>query len=370
MVNKKLSTQSLANLSSLGKIVRDKGEAGKTFQTIQVNRIYSKVQPRTVFERIDELAENMKAIGQQQPIVVSPDGTGRYVIEQGERRWRAAKIAQMLTLDCIVIKAKPDDPQRLIRQLSENIQREEMTLWDLSNSIGYLVSNGMTIRDIASQLGKKESYISVLNAIQGLPKELEDLVKNQHIADPVAVRKLQKLFDEEPDAVREQLKRWVELHELSETDTPFIITRAQVNAFIKYCNQTQEQPVGEAETGNPTTEDETSFVATSSDLEEDTGPCKPTGEDGLSDSYSEEDDDDAAEDNPEVDGEPEVELPAGCSRVSLSKARLDVMWHDNEAFLTPGVLSPEGKVCITMKSTMEVYLADVSSIVIKGVSKF
>lgn len=361
MVNKKLSTQSLANLSSLGKIVRDKGEAGKTFQTIQVNRIYSKVQPRTVFERIDELAENMKAIGQQQPIVVSPDGTGRYVIEQGERRWRAAKVAQMLTLDCIVIKTRPDDPQRLIRQLSENIQREEMTLWDLSNSIGYLVSKGMTIRDIASQLGKKESYISVLNAIQGLPKELEDLVKNQHIADPVAVRKLQKLFDEEPDAVREQLKRWVELHELSETDTPFIITRAQVNAFIKYRNQAQEEPVGELETAHATTEDETSFVATSSESEED------TGDDSLSDSYSEEDD--TAEDNPEVD-EPEVELPAGCSRVSLSKARLDVMWHDNDAFITPGIISPEGKVCITLKATKEVYLADVSSVVFVGVSKF
>lgn len=49
---------------------------------------------------------------------------------------------------------------------------------------------------------------------------------------------------------------------------------------------------------------------------------------------------------------------------------MDVMWNDNEAYITPGVLSPDGKVCITMKATKEIYLADVSSIVFVGVSKF
>lgn len=363
MLNKKLSTQSLANLSSLGKIVRDKGDAGKTFQTLQVNRIYSKAQPRTVFERIEELAENMKAIGQQQPIVVSPDGTGRYVIEQGERRWRAAKLAQLLTLDCIVKKAESDDLKRLIRQLSENIQREEMTLWDLSNCISLLVTKGMTIREIASQLGKKDSYISVLNAIHDLPEELEALVKNQHIADPVAVRKLQKLFSEEPDAVRIQLQRWADLHKANETDTPFIITRAQVNAFIKFRNPDEVQQPVEPNTDVKHQEESNTFLDTSSGTEEDMD--SPESADYASDSET------------EVvgleDRQPEkieVDLPAGCSSISPLKVRTDVLWHENEAFITPGVLSPTGKVCITIKATKEIYLADVSSIVFVGVSKF
>lgn len=365
MLNKKLSTQSLANLSSLGKIVRDKGDAGKTFQTLQVNRIYSKAQPRTVFERIEELAENMKAIGQQQPIVVSPDGTGRYVIEQGERRWRAAKLAQLLTLDCIVKKAESDDLKRLIRQLSENIQREEMTLWDLSNCISLLVTKGMTIKDIASQLGKKVPYISILNAIHGLPEELEVLVKNQHIADPVAVRKLQKLFSEEPDAVRIQLQRWADLHKANETDTPFIITRAQVNAFIRFRNPDEVQRSLEPITDMKPQDEGYSILDTSSDMEEDAGSVEHDVDDANRDSGTE-----VVGLDDQHDEKTEVELPAGCSTVSPSKVRMDVMWNDNEAYITPGVLSPDGKVCITMKATKEIYLADVSSIVFVGVSKF
>lgn len=65
----------------------------------------------------------------------------------------------------------------------------------------------------------------------------------------------------------------------------------------------------------------------------------------------------------------ELTLPAGCSSVSLSKVRMDVLWNSNEAYITPGVIAPDGKVCITLKATKEIYLADVSSIVFVGVSK-
>ena len=84
---------SLTSLSQLGQVIHDKSEKGKAFQTLAVDRIYSKAQPRTVFENLEELAESLKELGQQQPIVVSPDNKGYYVIEQGERRWRAAKLA-------------------------------------------------------------------------------------------------------------------------------------------------------------------------------------------------------------------------------------------------------------------------------------
>ena len=74
---------SLTSLSQLGQVIHDKSEKGKAFQTLAVDRIYSKAQPRTVFENLEELAESLKELGQQQPIVVSPDNKGYYVIEQG-----------------------------------------------------------------------------------------------------------------------------------------------------------------------------------------------------------------------------------------------------------------------------------------------
>ena len=358
MVNKTLSKQSLANLSSLGKIVKEKSDATKAFQTLPIDRIYSKAQPRTIFERIDELADNMKAIGQQQPIVVSPDGTGRYVIEQGERRWRAAKLAKLLTLDCIVTKPEADDPKRLIRQLSENIQREDMTLWDLSNSIALLVSKGLTIREIATQLGKKEPYISVLNSIHTLPDELAVLVKNQHVADPLAVRKLQKRFEEDPDAVRAQIQAWSDAHEASHSESAFVITRAQVQAFIKQSEKPNQAPV--------VTPDATASmtVDTTTDALEVSAPHDDQVIDNSNDSNIE-----TKETLHQPQKPNELTLPAGCSSVSLSKVRMDVLWNSNEAYITPGVIAPDGKVCITLKATKEIYLADVSSIVFVGVSK-
>ena len=225
---------SLTSLSQLGQVIHDKSEKGKAFQTLAVDRIYSKAQPRTVFENLEELAESLKELGQQQPIVVSPDNKGYYVIEQGERRWRAAKLAGLITLDCMVMNREKDgETDRMLRQLTENIQRDEMTLWDLSHAIAALVCQDMTVRQIAKKLGKVQSYISTLNAIAELPKELEVLVKERHLQDAQSVRKLQKLYQEDPRVVSDQIEEW------SKNDD-FTISRAQVADFIQSLGNSEE----------------------------------------------------------------------------------------------------------------------------------
>lgn len=342
MFNKKLSMNSLSNLSHLGGVVMEKGEKAKIFQTLPVVRIYSKAQPRTVFEHIEELAENMKAIGQQQPIVVSVDEDGRYVIEQGERRWRAAKLAKIPTLDCIVIKSNSTEDERLIRQLSENIQRDDMTLWDLSNSIALLVSKGMTIRTIAEKLGKKEPFISVLNSINKLPTELEELVKEQNILDPKAVRRLQKTYQDDPQAVKDQIRQWREIHEANDPESKFVITRAQVLAFIK-----GRQP----DAPSPRTPEDSSETHNE---EESQSPVTAQKEEGTKVQN--------ASHNPT--------LPNGCSALPVGKSRLAVLWNENEAYVTPDVLAPEGKLCITIKASNEIYLVDASSVTVVGVQKY
>src|SRR6185436_70991 len=83
------------------------------------------VQPRRVFEpeRMQELANSIRANGIIQPIVVRPSG-GRYQLVAGERRWRAAKLAG-LEMVPVVIQEIPDN--RLLEiTLVENIQREDL----------------------------------------------------------------------------------------------------------------------------------------------------------------------------------------------------------------------------------------------------
>lgn len=241
MAKKSSSIAGLSELASLSALVSE-GHGDKELDAIDIEDIYSKAQPRTVFEKLDELAESLKSTGQQQPIVVNPDGKGRYVIEQGERRWRAAKIAGLETLLCIITDKAETDEERVIRQLTENIQRDEMTLWDLSQAIGQLIDGGLTVRKLAAKLGKKESYISLLNSAAKVKEPLAALVKAQRIQDPVALKKLQKLLEEHSAEVLPVVERWLAetgADTDSEHDVP-AISRRQVESLARSITDGEE----------------------------------------------------------------------------------------------------------------------------------
>src|SRR5580692_1731342 len=83
------------------------------------------LQPRRLFqnERLAELAQSIRANGIVQPLVVRRMGD-RYQLVAGERRWRAAKLAEIRDVP-VVVRDIPDD--RLLEiSLIENIQREEL----------------------------------------------------------------------------------------------------------------------------------------------------------------------------------------------------------------------------------------------------
>jgi len=88
-------------------------------------------QPRTEFNEntINELAESLRRSGQIQPIEVREAG-GRYVLVDGERRWRAAKLASIATLRALV-RFQPGTPDDVLdRQFAANFHREAMALID------------------------------------------------------------------------------------------------------------------------------------------------------------------------------------------------------------------------------------------------
>lgn len=95
-------------------------------------------QPRQTWpqESLSELSESIQQDGIIQPIEVTASGPGQYEIVHGERRWRAAKLAGMETIPAIVRRRAYDEITRYVRQLVENIQREDLN--DVDRAAGLL----------------------------------------------------------------------------------------------------------------------------------------------------------------------------------------------------------------------------------------
>lgn len=96
------------------------------------------LQPRRIFpeESLQELSESIRQDGVIQPIEVTQNGPERYMIVHGERRWRAAQLAGLETIPAIVRRRDYDDVTRFVRQLVENIQREDLN--DIDRAAGLL----------------------------------------------------------------------------------------------------------------------------------------------------------------------------------------------------------------------------------------
>ena len=95
-------------------------------------------QPRQTFPQnsMQELSDSIKQDGVIQPIEVAETGNRQYRIVHGERRWRAAQMAGLETIPAMVRRTDYDTFTRLVRQLVENIQREDLN--DVDRAAGLL----------------------------------------------------------------------------------------------------------------------------------------------------------------------------------------------------------------------------------------
>jgi ParB family chromosome partitioning protein len=139
-------------------------------------------QPRTSFDQasLEALAASIKSRGIIQPLVVRRHGD-RFQIVAGERRWRAAQLAGLQRVPCLV-KEIPDDSM-LEFSLIENIQRQELNAIEEANAYRRLVEDlGVTQDDIAKRVGKDRTSITNSLRLLKLPREIQQLVEQQKIA--------------------------------------------------------------------------------------------------------------------------------------------------------------------------------------------
>ena len=133
-----------------------------------------KYQPRSYMNQIalNELAESIKIQGIMQPIVVRAVGDNKYEIVAGERRWRAAKLANLSEVP-ILIKDIPDE-SALAMALIENIQREDLNSIEEAKGIHRLIDEfGMTHESASHILGKSRTTVTNLLRLLNLSEHVQ-----------------------------------------------------------------------------------------------------------------------------------------------------------------------------------------------------
>ncbi|MGA7181581.1 MAG: ParB/RepB/Spo0J family partition protein [Thiobacillaceae bacterium] len=118
-------------------------------------------QPRKSFdpEALDELAASIRVIGVLQPILVREEADGLYTILAGERRWKAAGLAGLSALPCLVLSMNMDRLVQRVVQCSENAHHQDLTPLEYVDAITEMLMAGLGTSAIAEALGKRVEWV-------------------------------------------------------------------------------------------------------------------------------------------------------------------------------------------------------------------
>jgi ParB family chromosome partitioning protein len=140
------------------------------------------LQPRRLFhaERLEELAQSIRANGIIQPLVVRRIGE-RFELVAGERRWRAAKLAGLEKIP-VVVRDIPDD--RLLEiTLIENIQREDLNPMETAAAFDRMMRElSLNPEQVGRRTGKDRTTIVNLIRLLQLPSDLQQLVAERRLS--------------------------------------------------------------------------------------------------------------------------------------------------------------------------------------------
>lgn len=178
-------------------------------------------------EMIAEIGETIKARGVKQPISLRDnlDKPGRYLINDGARRYRGSKWAGKTTVPAFIDNDfVPDD------QVVANIQREGHTAREISKLIAQRLASGMKKSEIARRWGKSAAYVTQHAALLDLPPVIEAAFDSGRIADITVVNELVTAHKKAPEEVTE----WLE-------DDTQEVTRGSVKLLREFLDDKNQQ---------------------------------------------------------------------------------------------------------------------------------
>ncbi len=179
-------------------------ENNNIVKKVDIDRVIpSEIQPRKFFNdtSINELAESIKKYGILNPIIVKPEN-GKFRIISGERRFRAAQIANLKEVP-VIIKDDVNEKTSFEISLIENIHREDLNPIEEAESFKRLIAEfNYTHQQIANLIGKDRTYVT--NILRLL--NLTEFVKTQLINGNLTVghcKVLVNLTEEEQNKICE-----------------------------------------------------------------------------------------------------------------------------------------------------------------------
>ena len=159
-------------------------EKDTSYKILPLSRIYPDPnQPRKQFdmEALQSLADSIRELGVLSPISVRKIG-GQYSIIAGERRWRAAGIAGLTEIPCLV-HSWNDDKNRLAA-LVENLQRQDLDPFEEAAGIRELLHHsGLSQAEIAAKIGKSPSCVANKLRLLSLPEDLQSQIRQHKLSE-------------------------------------------------------------------------------------------------------------------------------------------------------------------------------------------
>lgn len=153
--------------------------AGETLAALAIEALQpGRYQPRGRIdpESLAGLAESIKSQGVMQPILVRPAGAGRYEILAGERRWRAARMAGLVTVPALVREVS--DRHAAAIALIENLQREDLNPLEEAVGVKRLIDEfGMTHAEAAESLGRSRTAVTNALRLLELAPPVQELLR-------------------------------------------------------------------------------------------------------------------------------------------------------------------------------------------------
>lgn len=172
-------------------------------------------QPRVDMrqESLQELADSIRSQGVVQPIVVRPigmsGGSQRYEIVAGERRWRAAQLAELPDIPAVVRDVADEDA--IAMALIENIQREDLNPLEEARALDRLIREfDLTHEEAADAVGRSRASVSNLLRLQELSDKVKPLLEQRkldmgHARALLAIRDSIQQFDVARQVVQKAL---------------------------------------------------------------------------------------------------------------------------------------------------------------------
>ena len=151
----------------------------KTDKTPIHQLVPNQFQPRKNFEKkqLEELAASIKSRGIIQPIAVRKISDDKFEIIAGERRWRAAQLANIHQVPTVLLDA--DDELAAEFAVLENVQREGLNPLEEASGYQTLIDKFNYTQDkIAEMIGKSRVYIANILRLKKLPSEIQDMIVN------------------------------------------------------------------------------------------------------------------------------------------------------------------------------------------------